>query len=240
MNSKLRELREKMLDAFESRKRTAVVSGCAAVVFIVAACFPAIAAHQIDPPHESSEAEERIAAGNASMSSDNPADQGNAEMKLGDAGASPADARRPESQSAEEPTAAVPSAAESSAAITDPSKAATSRPAEDSAESQPNSPDYSQKTWVEDTEKIWIIDKTAWVETIPVYESVERSVCNICGADITGNASAHNKQHMLAGEGSGYHSEIHREKTGEKSVAHSEEGHWETVVIGGHWDTASS
>lgn len=236
MNDKLRKIREKMLDAFEGRKRTAAIAGCAAVVFIAAACFPAIAAHQINPPHENSEAEERIAAGNASMPGGNPADQGNAEMKPGDAEASPADTRQPESQSAEEPTAAVPSAAGSSVAVTDSSKAVASRPAEGSAESQPNSPGYSQKTWVEDTERTWVVDRAAWVETIPVYESVERSVCNICGADITGSTSEHNKRHMLAGEGSGYHSEVRWVQVGEEAVEHPEEGHWETVVVGGHWE----
>ncbi|MEE0846125.1 MAG: hypothetical protein U0L71_08065 [Eggerthellaceae bacterium] len=236
MNDKLREIREKMLGAFKSRKRTAIIAGCAAVVFIAAACFPAIAAHQINLSSESSKTEEQITAEGASISGDDPADQGNAEMKPGDAEASPADARQPESQSAEEPTAAVPSAAGSSATVTDPSKAIASRPAEDSAESQTNSPGYSQKTWVEDTERTWVVDRAAWVETIPVYESVERSVCNICGADITGSTSEHNKQHMLAGEGSGYHSEVRRVQVGEETVEHPEEGHWETVTVGGHWE----
>lgn len=81
-----------------------------------------------------------------------------------------------------------------------------------------------------------VVDRAAWVETAPVYESIERSICNICGADITGSTSAHNKQHMLAGEGSGYHSEVQRVKVGEETIEHREEGHWETVVVGGHWE----
>ena len=35
----------------------------------------------------------------------------------------------------------------------------------------------------------------------------ERSICNVCGADVTGNTVAHAKQHALAGEGGGDHSE---------------------------------
>ncbi|WP_418381678.1 hypothetical protein, partial [Adlercreutzia sp.] len=39
-------------------------------------------------------------------------------------------------------------------------------------------------------------------------EFKSRFDCNICGTDITGNTSAHAKEHMKAGEGSGHHSEI--------------------------------
>lgn len=133
-------------------------------------------------------------------------------MKLVNGEASPSDTHQPESQSVEEPTAVMPSTAGSSAIITDPSKAVTSRPTKDSAESQSNITDYSQKTWVEDTVRTWIVDRTAWTETISVYKNVERSVCNICGVGITGSMSAHNKQHILAEEGSGCHSEVRRKK----------------------------
>lgn len=90
--------------------------------------------------------------------------------------------------------------------------------------------------WVEETERVWVVDKAAWTEVIPLYETEERSICNICGADITGSTSAHNKQHMLAGEGSGYHSETVRVQTGTQVIDHPEEGHWEVVSTGGHWE----
>lgn len=92
------------------------------------------------------------------------------------------------------------------------------------------------KNWVEDVERVWVVDKAAWTEMIPIYETVERSICNICGADITGDTSAHSKQHMLAGEGSGYHSEVIRVQTETRFVDHPEEGHWEIVSTGGHWE----
>ena len=65
----------------------------------------------------------------------------------------------------------------------------------------------SQKTWVEETERVWVVDREAWTESVPIYGTIEISVCNICGTDITGNTSAHAKEHMKAGEGSGHHSE---------------------------------
>ena len=94
----------------------------------------------------------------------------------------------------------------------------------------------SQKTWVEETERVWVVDREAWTESVPIYGMIEISVCNICGTDITGNTSAHAKEHMKAGEGSGHHSEVRREITGYNIVSHKEEGHWETKIIGGHWE----
>lgn len=115
----------------------------------------------------------------------------------------------------------------------------SSRP-EPKNESKPNAstPAQSapQRKWVEDTEQIWVVDKAAWTENVPVYSTVEVSICNICGQDVTGNTSAHAKAHMKAGEGSGHHSEVRREITGYDTVSHAEEGHWETKVVGGHWD----
>lgn len=99
-----------------------------------------------------------------------------------------------------------------------------------------HSPSLSQRHWVEDTQKVWVVDKAAWTEDIPQYSAKEVSICNICGADVTGNASAHGKAHMKAGEGSGHHSEVRREIAGYVTVNHEEEGHWETQVVGGHWE----
>lgn len=114
----------------------------------------------------------------------------------------------------------------------------SSRP-ESKSESKPNTSapaqSASQRKWVEDTEQVWVVDKAAWSESIPVYSNVEVSICNICGQDVTGNTSAHAKAHMKAGEGSGHHSEVRREIIGHDTVSHPEEGHWETKVVGGHW-----
>lgn len=111
---------------------------------------------------------------------------------------------------------------------------------ESKSESRPNgsAPAQSapQRKWVEDTEQVWVVDKAAWSESIPVYSTVEVSICNICGQNVTGNTSAHAKAHMKAGEGSGHHSEVRREITGYNTVNHAEEGHWATKVVGGHWE----
>ncbi len=94
----------------------------------------------------------------------------------------------------------------------------------------------SQKTWVEETERVWVVDREAWTESVPTYGTIEISVCNICGTDITGNTSAHAKEHMKAGEGSGHHSETRQKIIVYNTVNHKEEGHWDTKVVGGHWE----
>lgn len=116
---------------------------------------------------------------------------------------------------------------------------ASASPAPSSGNAAPSNdpvPAQPQKTWVEDTERVWVVDRETWSESVPIYSTVEVSICNICGTDITGNTSAHAKAHMKAGEGSGHHSEVRREITGYNTVSHKEEGHWETKIIGGHWE----
>ena len=93
-----------------------------------------------------------------------------------------------------------------------------------------------QKKWVEDTQQVWVEDRAAWTESVPVYGTKEVSICNVCGADITGNTASHAKAHMMAGEGSGHHSEVRQVVTGHNTVSHPAEGHYETRVTGGHWE----
>lgn len=92
------------------------------------------------------------------------------------------------------------------------------------------------KRWVEDTQQVWVEDKAAWTEQVPVYSAKEVSICNICSQDITGNTSTHAKAHMMAGEGSGHHSEVRQVVTGYETINHPAEGHYETRVVGGHWE----
>lgn len=85
------------------------------------------------------------------------------------------------------------------------------------------------------TEKKWVVDRAAWTEEVnePIYETVEKSICNGCGADITGDPWTHIENQMLAGNMacSGYHSEWSEVQTGTKTytIDHPEEGHWEEV-----------
>lgn len=106
----------------------------------------------------------------------------------------------------------------------------TSAPAASDGESQ------KKPVWVVDYEDVWVEDSPAWDESVPIHDYTEVSICNICGAYITGNTAAHGKQHMLAGEGSGHHSEVRDAVVGYETVHHGAEGHWERVESGGHWE----
>lgn len=107
---------------------------------------------------------------------------------------------------------------------------ATQAPAAAGGESQ-NPP-----VWVVDYSDVWVEDSPGRDESVPVYGSVEVSICNVCGADVTGSAAAHGKQHMLAGEGSGHHSEVRETVVGYETMHHDAVGHWERVESGGHWE----
>lgn len=92
------------------------------------------------------------------------------------------------------------------------------------------------KTWVVDYTQTWVQDSAAWDESIPTYGYEEKSICNVCGAEITGNETAHGKAHMMAGEGSGHHTEYIQVVTGSQTIHHDATGHYETVESGGHWE----
>lgn len=99
-----------------------------------------------------------------------------------------------------------------------------------------SAPEEPEKRWVVDYKQVWVEDSPAWDEQIPVYSHVEESVCNVCGAIITGNEAQHGKAHMMAGEGSGHHTEFFDEIVGYDIIHHDAVGHWETIEDGGHWE----
>lgn len=105
-----------------------------------------------------------------------------------------------------------------------------------SASAASESDSCKQPVWVVDYEDVWVEDSPAWDESVPIHDYTEVSICNVCGADITGNTAAHGKQHMLAGEGSGHHSEVREIAVGYETIHHDAEGHWERVESGGHWE----
>lgn len=39
----------------------------------------------------------------------------------------------------------------------------------------------SEKNWVKETERIWVVDKKAWTDSVPIYNMAEVPICNICG-----------------------------------------------------------
>lgn len=77
----------------------------------------------------------------------------------------------------------------------------------------------------------YVVDQAARTEQVPVYEMREYSMCSYCGADVTGNTSAHAKQHMMNGQPGGHHSEWKSTLVGYDVVTHPEVGHNEQVLV---------
>lgn len=65
-----------------------------------------------------------------------------------------------------------------------------------------------------------VLVQGAYDEQKPIYSMVAHDICNVCGADITENASAHSKAHTLAYEGGGWHTEWVSEITGYETLHH--------------------
>ena len=65
-----------------------------------------------------------------------------------------------------------------------------------------------------------VLVQAAYDEQVPVTEMRAHDICNVCGADITNNVTAHTKAHALAYEGGGWHTEWKEEVTGYQTVHH--------------------
>ena len=65
-----------------------------------------------------------------------------------------------------------------------------------------------------------VLVQAAYDEQVPVTEMKAHDICNVCGADITNNVTAHTKAHALAYEGGGWHTERKAEVTGYQTVHH--------------------
>lgn len=84
-----------------------------------------------------------------------------------------------------------------------------------------------------------VLVKEAWTEEVPIYEMVAVEICNTCGADITGNTSAHLKEHMLKGENGSRRTEYVQKQTRVEKIQHSEVYEQRWVVDKEAWTETS-
>ncbi len=90
-------------------------------------------------------------------------------------------------------------------------------------------------------ENVYVVDQEAYSYEEPVYEKRVYTVCHVCGAEFDTSYSssafwAHDDQHLLAGEGSGYHNETRKVQVGTNTVNVPEEGHYEKKLVKAAWD----
>ena len=110
-----------------------------------------------------------------------------------------------------------------------------SKPSNSSNNSSSNSSKPAEHThdWVTVTETRTVVDQPAYDEQVPITEMKAYSICNDCGADITGNTYEHVKDHMINDTGNGgYHTEWREVVTGYQTVHHDAVTHTETVTTG--------
>lgn len=110
----------------------------------------------------------------------------------------------------------------------------SSKPSNNSGSSSNNSkPAEHTHNWVAVTETRTVVDQAAYDEQVPITEMKAYSICNDCGADITGNTYEHVKDHMINDTGNGgYHTEWREVVTGYQTVHHDAVTHTETVTTG--------
>ena len=106
----------------------------------------------------------------------------------------------------------------------------SSKPSNNSGSNSNNSkPSEHTHNWVAQYKTVNVPEKghneqvlvqAAYDEQVPITEMQEFSICTTCGADITGNTSAHMKAHMLNGENGNFRSEWREVVTGYKTVHH--------------------
>lgn len=173
------------------------------------------------------------AAGGAAVPGDEAlADTGEAEASGGAAAEpGPADGAPAPQAGQQERGAASPAASGSSAAAPaqgSASSGSASQPQQQApAASQPQAPAH-EHSWQPVTENRWVVDKAAWDE--PKYENRERSICNGCGADITGDPWGHIEKAGRGSSCSGYHGALVKVQVG--TIHHDETGHYESVTTG--------
>lgn len=105
----------------------------------------------------------------------------------------------------------------------------SSKPSNNGSSSNNSKPAEHKHDWVAQYKTVNVPEKghneqvlvqAAYDEQVPITEMQEFSICTTCGADITGNTSAHMKAHMLNGENGNFRSEWREVVTGYKTVYH--------------------
>ena len=95
--------------------------------------------------------------------------------------------------------------------------------------SNSSKPAEHQHNWVAQYKTVTVPEKghneqvlvqAAYDEQVPITEMKEHSICNQCGADITGDPWGHNQQHALNYEAGGFHSEFRLMLVGYKTIHH--------------------
>ena len=91
---------------------------------------------------------------------------------------------------------------------------------------------HEGKTWYDaeyKTEKVWVVDEEGYTWQKPIYETHDATICNICGEEITGHITEHDKtKHLPYGDDFSYRCEMVDTLVGYETITVPEKGHYET------------
>ena len=91
---------------------------------------------------------------------------------------------------------------------------------------------HEGKTWHDaeyKTEQVWVVDEEGYTWQKPIVEGQWRTICNICGADITEDVTGHDKTyHLPYGDDFSYSDKWIEQITGYETIKVPEKGHYET------------
>ncbi len=241
---KLKQLLEQIKEYVSSHRKQAVAIVCAVLAAIVLIILLALRGCAGNDGHEASTNEPSAAV--HSSATNQPEENSSATGKtstIGESSSEPSKASDAKPATSETSSSTTTPQADAAGDVSYAPPASANDIVENVLPSAPsNEPASSggtaapEKHWVVDYVQVWVEDSAAWDETIPLYDFIEKSICNVCGSDITGNETAHSKAHMLAGEGSGHHTEVIQTVIGSNTIHHDATGHYETVEAGGHWE----
>lgn len=100
-------------------------------------------------------------------------------------------------------------------------------------QTQPATKDpHEGKTWHDaeyKTEQVWVVDEEGYTWQKPIYETHDATICNICGEEITGHITEHDKtKHLPYGDDFSYRCEMVDTLVGYETITVPEKGHYET------------
>ena len=108
----------------------------------------------------------------------------------------------------------------------------SSKPAPAPATQPATKDQHEGKTWHDaeyKTEKVWVVDEEGYTWQCPIYEDHTVTICNICGAEITGNVQGHDEAvHLPNGDDFSYRVETISTIVGYETETVPEKGHYET------------
>lgn len=162
-------------------------------------------------------------AGNGQTSKNN-SPSGNTNKPASNSGSSSSSQSKPSGGSSSNSSQSKPSSGTGSSSSSKPEPAPATQPA--------TKDPHEGKTWYDaeyKTEKVWVVDEEGYTWQKPIVEGQWRTICNICGADITEDVTGHDKTyHLPYGDDFSYSDKWIEQITGYETIKVPEKGHYET------------